>query len=162
MKLFSLLIAGLTLLGAQEITQGVSPYSCSKPTGYVTMEYNVSKASINQQIPVSIALKSDKNSRILSYKIVVDEGLENEINAKKIEHEDHDELVIDANVVAYQEDTYFITIYTEAYSIYESKNIRHKSLLVPVGVGTKKRIKRSRQTTEGENLIIFKGMESIQ
>jgi len=162
MKLTIVFLMSLTLLLSQ--SKGRSPQSCSKPTGYVSMEYNLSNVEVNEKIDVAITVQSDLDSKILDYSIVLDDGLEKiELSEERVESPQYDRLNIKLETIANEEGSFYITIYTQSYSIHNPRDIRYKSLIVPVQIGTQEAIKINRSMgSSKENLKIYKGMESVQ
>ena len=166
MRLIFLMIVGFSmLLMAQEHKHyhGSSPHSCSKPSGYVTMHYNLANIEIEQPIDINITLKSDMNTKIIDYQVIVDqnlETLEKAINKEQIG--EHEQVDIKLKTIAHNNGAFYIKLYTQAVSIDDDQNIRYKSFIVPVQVGKKHVVRQRSNRDNGENLKIFHGMESIR
>lgn len=141
---------------------GSSPVSCSKPSGYVDMNYTHGTLEANQSMDTVITLISEIDTKIIDYEIVVDERLEIlQLEKQKHKMGNHDKIVIELKTLANQNAEYFITIYTQASSKHNPSNIGYKSLIVPIKVGEKK-IRQARSKSDKEQLTIYKGMESIR
>jgi hypothetical protein len=140
---------------------GHSAHSCSKPTGYVNMHYTLSATETNEEITASIKLISEQESKILDYRVVLDSGLEKiSLKSNKTQEGVYEMVEIDLKTLAVQKGSFYIRIYTKAYSSYNPDDIRHKSFVVPIQVGEAKK-KRTRENSS-ENLKIYQGMERIR
>jgi len=157
----------ITLLAVSHIvlahSHGDSPVSCSKPSGYVTLHYELSPTQVNQTIEANITLQSEPDSKIIEYEMVLSQGLEEmDQKVERIEEATSERITINLKLKVTQEGRYYVTLYTQAYSIYDSQNIRYKSLVVPIEVGSVATPRRRNRDNTQEHLKIYHGMESIQ
>ena len=152
-KILLLTIIILNLFG--DMVEYKSIKECSKPSGYISMNYSIDKNnSIGDSINILINLISDINTKIVSVDIQEDKEL-NIISIDKVykELDNRDSYNINIITKSLVEGQFYITLNTT--TSYKDI-IRYKSFPIPINIGSKKDDNISKNS-----FIIYKGMESI-